>query len=62
VEYKSYAFTPVGVQLLELFQVETDDGFFMGLAEILERKLKECPVDVRLLTVEAAEGVEGMVR
>jgi hypothetical protein len=58
IEYKSYMFTSVGVQLLELIETDTDDGFFSELAELLKQKAHELSVKVMLLTVEEAEKLE----
>lgn len=55
VEYRSYSFTPAGIQLLELFQVDTDDLFFAKLVEYLKAKLKEYKIILKLINVEDAK-------
>jgi hypothetical protein len=58
VEYKSYVFTSVGVQLLELLQVDTDDYFFTELVEIFKQRLNGLPIKILLLAVEETEELE----
>jgi hypothetical protein len=58
VEYKSYAFTSVGSQLLELLGADTDDGFFTELTAIMKKNVSTLPVKTVLLTVEEAEELE----
>jgi hypothetical protein len=60
VEYKSYAFTSVGSQMLELLQADTNDDFFTELADIIKQNVIELPVKSLLLTVEEAEKLEDM--
>lgn len=56
--YKSYKFTQVGLDLLELAEVETNDSFFTELAKLIKQNYADDPVKVRLFNVEDMEDAE----
>lgn len=38
IEYRSYSFTSVGLKLLDILAIETNDQFFLGLTEIFQQQ------------------------
>lgn len=38
IEYRSYSFTSVGLKLLDILAIETNDQFFLGLTKIFQRQ------------------------
>lgn len=58
ITYKSYAFTTVGLKLLELLGLETDDHFFEQLSKLFAQQHAHLPIDFYLVPVEALEEAE----
>ena len=52
VEYRSYSFTPVGIQLLEVVQEANNNDFFRGLVKIVKNNMLELPIDINLMSIE----------
>ncbi|MGT2967984.1 MULTISPECIES: DUF2806 domain-containing protein [Streptococcus] len=55
ITFKSYSFTTVGLKLLEILEIETDDDFFEKLAKLFARQLAGLPIDFYLAPVEKVE-------
>lgn len=60
LNYKSYAFTQVGLDLLELAEIETSDLFFTELANLVKQNYANAPVKVHLFSVEDIEDAENI--
>ncbi|EOH73433.1 hypothetical protein [Enterococcus malodoratus] len=58
VEYKSYSFTQVGKQLLNMAQIETSDSFFTDLALIFKDKIRMESKKIGVFTMEDAQNYE----
>ncbi len=58
LNYKSYAFTQIGLDLLELAEIETSDLFFTELAKLVKQNYANAPVKVHLFSVEDVEDAE----
>ncbi len=58
LNYKSYAFTQVGLDLLGLAEIETSDLFFTELAKLVKQNYANAPVKVHLFSVEDIEDAE----
>lgn len=56
VEHKSYVFTLVGEQFLELSQVEANDNFLIDLASLLKEEYKKQPINIGLFEIDDMEG------
>jgi hypothetical protein len=52
LEYKTFHFTEVGSQILELIQPDTNDDFFTELAKIMKKNFRNEPVRTLLFEVE----------
>ena len=60
LNYKSYAFTQVGLYILELSEIETNDLFFTELANLVKQNYANAPVKVHLFSVEDIEYAENI--
>lgn len=55
IQYKSYTFTTVGLKLLDILAIETDDLFFEQLARLFTQQHPHLPIDFYLVPVEVME-------
>ncbi|HFI0035229.1 TPA: hypothetical protein ACGOTT_000116 [Streptococcus suis] len=60
IAYKSYTFTTVGLKLLEILGIETDDSFFEALCEIFIKQHANLPIDFYLVPIEVMDGAESI--
>ncbi|MBO4127019.1 DUF2806 domain-containing protein [Streptococcus suis] len=58
VHFRSYPFTTVGLKLLEILGIETDDDFFEMLTQLFVQQHSGLPIDFYLVPVEAMEEAE----
>ena len=60
ITFKSYNFTTVGLKLLEILEIETDDDFFKKLVQLFVHQHSGLSIDFYLAPVEVMEEVESM--
>ena len=60
IHFNSYSFTTVGLKLLEILEVKTDNDFFRKLCQLFVRQHAHLPIDFYLVPVEVMEGVESI--
>lgn len=60
LDYKSYTFSAVGLQILELMNPDMNDDFFIALARIIKSNFKTEPVKTMLFKIEDIENAENL--
>ncbi|HEM3460992.1 hypothetical protein [Streptococcus suis] len=55
IAYKSFTFTTVGLKLLDILGIETDDNFFEELSKLFVEQHTNLPIDFYLAPVEKVE-------
>lgn len=58
--YKSYMFTSVGLKLLDILAIKTDDRFFQRLSKLFAKQHKNLPIEFYLVPVEVMDEAESM--
>lgn len=60
ITYKSYAFTTVGLKLLDILAIETDDSFFERLTQIFIQQHLNLPIEFYLVPIKVMEAAESV--
>lgn len=60
IHFNSYSFTTVGLKLLEILEVKTDNDFFRKLCQLFVQQHVYLPIDFYLTPVEVMEDAENM--